>query len=1017
MPHKNHQQEQRSIRVFISSTFRDMQQEREILVKRTFPQLRAICETRQVAWSEVDLRWGITEEQKNEGRVLPICFEEIDNCRPYFICIIGQRYGWVPRRFPAHVLERHLWLRDHADRSATELEIRYAVLMHPELFRESLFYFRNPDFVETIPCEQRRDFVESPTEEEIAHLGPDEAQHLADIRMRRLSDLKQQIRRVCPNVRDYTDPLQLGDLVLRDIKTLIDSSYPEEHRPDPFQLETRDHESFVSQLSRTFIKREEYFRRLDDHLARGGPPLIVVGDTGLGKSAILANWLNAFRKREPGQFSLIHFTESSWSSANVLAMLRRIILELARFFELPRDLPDTLSPVAMRTAFADYLRMASAKGAVVIILDGLDKLEDTDFNRRLLWLPDPLPPKARLILSTTPSRLPPQVAVHGWPVLQVSPLERGERKQFIEKHLSAFSKTLVDAQLKKILTVEMTGNPLCLRAILEELRIHGDHYGVDKKIDHYLSSKSIKSLFSKILERLERDYNDDRHPTLVQDVMSTIAGSRGGLRELELLEIISDKEDTVPDVTWSPLYCATKHFFMHRSGMLAMSNDIISQAIEERYLASSPDREKNHLRIAAYFEAHDAGTRRVIELPWQLSRAAQWQRLYHLLSAPEYLSDAMEHNDLEVLRYWRQVEDQSDLRMVEAYRPVYQNPEQYESRDIWYLTALLKQSSHYHQASALFTYQRKMYLRCKDLVHLVSSVVEHAPLLIHEGRLPEAISQLQVVIKMLKENDDRRMQARALGYLALALRTAGRLEEAQETYQEEEKLCRDLGLMYDLTGCIDGQASIMEARGDPTSALDHYRKAERIAREIGNKHSLQISLGNQAIVLKAMGRWEEALDLHDQKAEICLQLGMQRSFAVSLGNKANIYSEQGQHDLAFDLYRQKERICRKIGAHKSLANCLGNMGNLLAIKERNEEARAAWKEGEELIREYGAPDELASILMNQAMFLANQMDDIDGAIRIARQAHRLANKHLLRGLLEKLNPAIDELLRQRDHKR
>ena len=90
----------RAIRVFVSSTFRDMQDEREELVKRIFPSIRRLCEQRGVAFSEVDLRWGVTDEQKAEGAVLPICLAEIDRSRPYFIGLIGQRYGWVPESLP-----------------------------------------------------------------------------------------------------------------------------------------------------------------------------------------------------------------------------------------------------------------------------------------------------------------------------------------------------------------------------------------------------------------------------------------------------------------------------------------------------------------------------------------------------------------------------------------------------------------------------------------------------------------------------------------------------------------------------------------------------------------------------------------------------------------------------------------------------------------------------------------------------------------------------------------------------
>ena len=68
----------RQIRVFISSTFRDMRRERDMLVKEVFPELRRKCAKRFVTFTEVDLRWGITEAQANEGQVLPLCLAEIE---------------------------------------------------------------------------------------------------------------------------------------------------------------------------------------------------------------------------------------------------------------------------------------------------------------------------------------------------------------------------------------------------------------------------------------------------------------------------------------------------------------------------------------------------------------------------------------------------------------------------------------------------------------------------------------------------------------------------------------------------------------------------------------------------------------------------------------------------------------------------------------------------------------------------------------------------------------------------
>jgi len=40
---------ERAVRVFISSTFRDMHEEREELVKQVFPELRRLCDSRMMA--------------------------------------------------------------------------------------------------------------------------------------------------------------------------------------------------------------------------------------------------------------------------------------------------------------------------------------------------------------------------------------------------------------------------------------------------------------------------------------------------------------------------------------------------------------------------------------------------------------------------------------------------------------------------------------------------------------------------------------------------------------------------------------------------------------------------------------------------------------------------------------------------------------------------------------------------------------------------------------------------------
>src|SRR6266545_2538257 len=82
----------KEVRVFISSTFRDMQAERDHLVRFVFPRLREELLKRRMHLVDVDLRWGVTNDQD----AFDLCIDEIKRCHPRFICMLGGRYGWVP---------------------------------------------------------------------------------------------------------------------------------------------------------------------------------------------------------------------------------------------------------------------------------------------------------------------------------------------------------------------------------------------------------------------------------------------------------------------------------------------------------------------------------------------------------------------------------------------------------------------------------------------------------------------------------------------------------------------------------------------------------------------------------------------------------------------------------------------------------------------------------------------------------------------------------------------------------
>jgi hypothetical protein len=244
----------RRIRVFISSTFRDMIEERDALMTHTWPALRRLCQQRHVELVEVDLRWGIAESQSTRRETLKLCLDEIRACRPFFIGLLGERYGWTPGddAFTADLQEEQPWLAGLHGRSVTELEILHGVLNNPAMADRAFFYFRDPAYAQG----RGPDF-----------LSESEAQAVKQIA------LKTLIRSTCaampiPLRENYADPSRLAAMVLADLSAASEAQFPKEDVPDPLTREAQDHEAFAEIRRRTYIGRAEYVEALDRHAPR-----------------------------------------------------------------------------------------------------------------------------------------------------------------------------------------------------------------------------------------------------------------------------------------------------------------------------------------------------------------------------------------------------------------------------------------------------------------------------------------------------------------------------------------------------------------------------------------------------------------------------------------------------------------------------------------------------------------------------------------------------------------------------
>ena len=628
------------IRVFISSTFRDLQAEREHLIKWVFPELRRLCRERGAEFTEIDLRWGVTEEEARQGKVIKICLDEIGRCRPYFIGILGVRYGWTPEleivaRDP-ELFERYPWVEQSvADkRSVTEIEILHGVLENPAMAEHAFFYFR--------------DLPAAPAGERGPQPEPDAA---------KLEALKERIRTSGFPVHEQVPDVEtLGRLVHDDLLRVIDRRYPVHLGPTPLERERAAHEAFAASRRQAYVEDPAAMRALDEHVAGDGPLLVVVGEAGAGKSALLAHWCARYQLQHPGGFVIAHYVSASSANAGHVGLMRRVIAEIRERYQFTDALPDT--PQQIEEQFPSWLARVRA-ARLVLVLDALDQLPDD--AARLAWLPPHLPPQVRLIVSTLAGPTLEVLQRHGWPALAVQPLGMEAREELIGRYLSEYRKALSDEQLQRVSAAPQCANPLFLRTLLEEMRVFGSFEELDARLEYYLAARDPAELFGRLLERMEGDYGADQ----LRDLATLIWAARWGLAESELLEITG-----LIRLHLSTVLVALEYHLLRRGGLLTFSHEHLRRAVETRYLAQPAQRTAAHLRLADYFEPQPATWRRATELPWQLERAAAWERLRDCLanlsdsSTTRALLEA--HATYELLGYWLALGERYDA--VKVYR-------------------------------------------------------------------------------------------------------------------------------------------------------------------------------------------------------------------------------------------------------------------------------------------------------------------------------------------------------------
>ena len=569
----------RHLKIFISSTFQDMKEERETLLKDIFFELRSIAKKRDVEITEIDLRWGIGEEEASSGKTVKICLDEIERCKDspiFFIGILGSRYGWSDwyNSIDKAILDdkKYSWIKNHTDKSITELEIISALENNTQ---------NNKAF---IYLKERTD---------------DANEKLVDLKDRLEEFSKNSDSLYLDNYRNKED---FKIKVKESLINTLDELFPENEKLSEVERLRQSHQIFAKSRQKVYIQHKDNEDILSNFISSDKDRLLLYGDSGLGKSALISNYFDKFKEKHNDYFIIEHYIGGAGELSNDLYhILNRVMLEIKDRFDIDDEIPT--EPQKIIDEFRTWLDKVSSP--TIIILDGYNQIEDDMKEKLFYYLPDKLS-NVQLIITSIKDNYPIENKS------KIEHLDKTEKEKLIINYLNIYGKNIGNNVIEKIVSHQQTDNTLFLKTILDEVRLIGSNDYLYTQIDKYLESKDIVELFDKIFQRFENDY-EEQYPNLTQQILSLLYVSRDGLSETNLIEIID-----IERLYFSPLFLALEEHFINKNGLYGFFHDYIKEAVKNRYLKDEENIKDYRRKIAEYFEKKEIDNQKIRELPYQL---------------------------------------------------------------------------------------------------------------------------------------------------------------------------------------------------------------------------------------------------------------------------------------------------------------------------------------------------------------------------------------------------------------
>lgn len=967
----------REIRVFLSSTFRDMDSERTYLLKQVFPRVRAACLQRQVGFSEIDLRWGVSEEEAKSGATVEICLKEIDRCRnfpPFFIGFLGERYGWVP----VHEDLAAYWeknkdspyappIQQAIERgiSVTELEMELAVLQPgaaDKIEGHALFCLRDVALTDTLYAQALQT---NPAVNEL---------DFYDTGHGKLLPLKHRIRQSGFLVQDdYTNVEQFGQTVETYLLIQLDRYFPAAEVPTPQQRSNAEHAGFRFHRLTNFLPRPDVRAQMVDEIVRRSDlpalgPILLSGPSGQGKSALMADLAQHYQTQLATSWRVIDHYVGADSITTLDGWVERILQTLhPDIQDLTGDIPATQADKVK--ALSTWVAMAAQRHGCkyLFIIDALDQLSDGGKNLDMLR-PEILGPDGIVIASAADGTAAIAAAALAWQTrIEVPPLTDKLRTQFVNNTLARYRKRLPTELAHQLASAAQSGSPLFLGLALEELRLDARHESLPARIEVILTQPDAQQLFLNSFLR-DADYGRPEEPELAARFMALIGAARAGLSELELSDLLALPTDPIaqdtgkprlPQIHLSRLLVSMSPFLLNKQGRRAPMHRIFGEAaLRHQKVPAIRNHMYAHFATGYGLDNHAFEARAATEALFQIAELA---KLDHSEQSQAKLVLIEDLGCLDTLVALHDDEDNQAGKLILYVLDLLKQEENERVSSKWQSTfEILDSDGVDDAASGIRQFGRwleywahyQLAISVLKRLHSIQNVINTNNYISHAstsnalGSLYRNFGQYNLAKPLLEKalafcqnlyGDNHPDTASSLGNLAILLNAMGDYKGAEQLYRQALNIDETLsGAEHQKTATsLNNLAELLRTIDDYTNAKPLYQRALAIREKVlGSVHpDTAMSLNNYALLLQSMGDYETAKPMHYRSLTIHEKVfgADHPTTSISINNLGLLFYSTGEFDIAEPLYRRALKIREKtLGVrHPKTATSLYNLACLL----------------------------------------------------------------------------------------